>query len=87
MQVVTIFNLMHVLPHSLNTMSEIIFSNSLTFQESAQLKHTLNLKRSKSQNLINAEISRPKTRVFKFLGERTYHSKNEQITILSLPSM
>ena len=60
MQVVTLFNLTHVLSHSLNTMSETIFSNSLVFQELAKLKYTLNLKISKSQNLTNAKISRPK---------------------------
>ena len=43
MQVVTLFNLMHVLSHSLNAMSETIF-----FQEFAKLKYTLNLKISKS---------------------------------------
>ena len=59
MQVVTLFNLTHVLSHSLNTMSETIFSNSLIFQEFAELKYTLNLKISKSQNLTNAKISRP----------------------------
>ena len=60
MQVVTLFNLTHVLSHSLNTMSETIFSNSLIFQKFAKLKYTLNLKTSKSQNLANAKISRPK---------------------------
>ena len=60
MQVVTLFNLTHVLSHSLNTMSETIFPNSLIFQEFAKLKYTLNLKISKSQNLTNAKISRPK---------------------------
>ena len=60
MQVVTLFNLMHVLSHSLNTMSENIFSNSLIFQEFAKLKYTLNPKISKFQNLTNAKISRPK---------------------------
>ena len=60
MQVVTPFNLTHVLSHSLNTMSETIFSNSLIFQEFAKLKYTLNLKTSKSQNLTNPKISRPK---------------------------
>ena len=60
MQVVTLFNLTHLLLHSLNTMSETIFSNSLIFQEFAKLKYTLNLKISKSQNLTNAKISRPK---------------------------
>ena len=64
MQVVTLFNLMHVLSHSLNTMSETNFSNSLIFQEFAKLKYTLNLKISKSQNLAHAKISRPK--VFQF---------------------
>ena len=59
MQVVTLFNLRHVLSHSLNTMSETIFSNSLIFQEFAKLKYTVNLKISKSQNLTNAKISRP----------------------------
>ena len=58
MQVVTLFNLTHVLSHSLNTMSEAIFSNSLIFQEIAKLKYTLNLKISKSQNLTNAKINR-----------------------------
>ena len=60
MQVVTLFNLTHVLSHSLNTMSETIFSNSLIFQEFAKLKCTLNLTISKSQNLTNPKISRPK---------------------------
>ena len=41
-------------------MSETIFPNSLIFQEFAKLKYTLNLKISKSQNLTNAKISRPK---------------------------
>ena len=62
MQVVTLFNLMHVLSYSLNTMSETIFSNSLIFQEFAKLKYTLNLKISKLQNLTNAKISRPKVK-------------------------
>ena len=60
MQVVTLLNLTQVLSHSLNTMSETIFSNSLIFQEFAKLKYTLNLKISKSQNLTNAKISQPK---------------------------
>ena len=60
MQVVTLFNLTHVLSHLLNTMSETIFSNSLIFQEFTKLKYTLNLKISKSQNLTNAKISRSK---------------------------
>ena len=59
MQVVTLFNLTYVLLHSLNTMSETIFSNSLIFQEFSKLKYTLNLKISKSQKLTNAKISRP----------------------------
>ena len=63
MQAVTLFNLTHVLSHSLNTLSETIFSNSLIFQEFAKLKYTLNLKISKSQNLTNAKISRPKVEV------------------------
>ena len=62
MQVVTLYNLTDVLSHSLNTMSETIFSNSPIFQEFAKLKYTLNLKTSKSQNLTNAKISRPKVR-------------------------
>ena len=57
MQVVTLFNLMHVLSHSLNTMSD---SNLLISQEFAKLKYTLNLKISKSQNLTNAKICQPK---------------------------
>ena len=60
MQVVTLFNLTHVLSHSLNTMSETIFSKSLISQEFAKLKYTLNLKVSKSQNLTDAKINRPK---------------------------
>ena len=60
MQVATLFNLTHVLSHSLNTMSETIFSNLLIFQEFVELKYKLNLKISKSQNLTNAKISRPK---------------------------
>ena len=64
MQVVTLFNLTHVLSHSLNTMSENIFPNSLIFQEFAKLKYTLNLKISKSQNLTEAKISRPKVLSF-----------------------
>ena len=60
MQVVTLFDLTHVLSHSLNTLSETIFSDSLIFQEFAKLKYTLNLKISESQNLTNAKISRPK---------------------------
>ena len=56
----TLFNLMHVLSHSLNTMSETIFFNLLIFQEFAKLKYTLNLKISKLQNFTNAKISRPK---------------------------
>ena len=60
MQVVTLFNLTHVLSYSLNTMSETIFYGSLIFQEFAKLKYAQNLKISKSQNLINAKISRPK---------------------------
>ena len=60
MQVVTLFNLTHVLSHSLNTMSETIFSNSLIFQEFAKLKYMLKLKMSKWQNLTDAKISRPK---------------------------
>ena len=69
MQVVILFNLTHVLSHSLNTMSETIFSNSLIFQEFAKLKYTLNLKISKSQNLTNAKISWPKVIYFtSYLG-------------------
>ena len=49
MQVVTVFNLTHVLSHS----------NSIFFQEFAKLKYMLNLKISKSQDLTNAKISRP----------------------------
>ena len=64
MQVVTLLNLTHVLSHSRNIMSETIFSDSLIFQEFAKLKYTLNLKISKSQNLTNAKISRPKVRHF-----------------------
>ena len=60
MQVVSLFNLTDVLSHSLNTMSETIFSSSLIFQEFAKLKYTLNLKMSKSQNLTDAKISQPK---------------------------
>ena len=63
MQVVTLFNLTHVLLHSLNTMSETIISNSQIFQEFAKLKYMLNLKISKSQNLTNAKISWPKVYV------------------------
>ena len=59
MQVVPLFNLTHVLSHSLNTMSETIFSNSLIFQEFAKLKYTLNQKIAKSQNLTITKISRP----------------------------
>ena len=50
--------------NSLNTMSETIFSNSLISQEFAKLKYTLNLKISKSHNLANAKISRPKVKHF-----------------------
>ena len=60
MQVVTLFNLTHVLLHLLNTMSETILSNSLIFQEFAKLKYMPNLKISKSQNLTYTKISRPK---------------------------
>ena len=45
-------------------MSETIFSNSLIFQEFAKLKYTLNLTISKSQNLTNAKISRPKVATY-----------------------
>ena len=41
-------------------MSETIFPNSLIIQEFAKLEYTPNLKISKSQNLTNAKISRPK---------------------------
>ena len=60
MQVVTHFNLTHVLSHSLKTISEPMFSSSLIFQEFAKLIYTLNLKISKSQNLTSAKISLPK---------------------------
>ena len=60
MQVVILFNLRHVLSNSLNTMSEIIVSNSLIFQEFAGIKIHAKPEISKSPNLTNAKISRPK---------------------------
>ena len=76
MQVVTLFNLTHLLMHSLNTMSETIFSNSLIFQEFAKLKYTLNLKISESQNLTNAKISLPK------VHEICFDSANFEVSII-----
>ena len=63
-------------------MSETIFSNSLIFQESAQLKYTLKLKISESQNLTNAKISRPvvltlsKSRQF-LMGKCIFFTKDD----------
>ena len=79
MQVVTLFNLTHVLSHSLNTMSETIFSNSLIFRKFAKLKYTLNLKISKSENLTNAKISRPKV-----MYESIKHDKRVFIPCLQI---
>ena len=50
----------HEFAPRVNTMSETIFSNSLIFQEFVKLEYMLNLKISKSQNLTDAKISRPK---------------------------